>query len=124
MRKLVVLAALMVSGSLWADWFCDSLEFGNSEVTVKDQYVKIIKDYCDKVVIDYTGRCHLIEFYSDGSASIKNESEDDVRDLCIENKGCPARNSTTNQEDDEDDEPSWFVKFLISVGNSSPHWRR
>lgn len=124
MRKFVVLAALMVSGSLWADWFCDSLEFGNSGITVKDPYVKIIKNYCDKVVLDYTGRCHLIEFSADGSASIKNEREGDVRDLCVDNKGCSAKSSNTTNEDDEDDEPSWFVKFLISVGNSTPHYRR
>ena len=122
MRKLVVLVAVLASGGLWADWFCDSLEIKDDQINIKPIYVEIIKNYCDKTMIDLTGKCYLVEFGADGSASVKEEHIVGVKAMCAGSSCTTTPHSEACVKEEE--EHSWFVELLISIGNSTPHWRR
>ncbi len=117
MKRLVVIVAFLSSNFLWADWFCNSLEMGTEGIRIKQVYVEVIKNYCDKAVIDLSGRCHLIEFESDGSAWIKTNHEEGVRTLCTES-------NNSSKQDEPSSEPSWISRVLIDYGNNVPHFRR
>ena len=122
MKRLVVVVAFLSSNFLWADWFCNSLEMGTEGIRIKQVYVEVIKNYCDKTVIDLSGRCHLIEFENDGSAWIKANHEDGVRIMCVESNNT---NNTSGQNGvDTNNEPSWVSRVLIEFGNNVPHLRR
>ena len=122
MRKVVVLVAVLASGGLWANWLCDSLEIKGDQINIKPIYVEIIKNYCTKVTVDVTGRCHLIEFGSDGSAFIKDEHIEGVKALCSNSSCATDQNSPACAKKAE--ELSWFEEFLINMSKTTVNWRR
>ena len=120
MRRFVIVVSLFSSSLLWADWFCGTLDLDKDQITVKQEYLELIKNYCDNVIIDGSGKCHLIEFTQDGEAFIKENHEDGVRSLCVGEESC----QNNNVQNDDSEEPSWFIKALIEFGQTSASWRR
>lgn len=51
MKKLIVVAILLSSSSIFADWFCDNLDFSSVPVTFQHENQNFLKDFCETQLV-------------------------------------------------------------------------
>lgn len=115
MKRIITLGTLFLSTGLWAGSFCDSLEFKNSVIELRSDYVDHVKNYCDNVIIDRTGKCHLFNLET---GEVKQQYVSGIIEMCNNSDEIANLGSKSSSE------YGWFVQALIDYSSIPTHFRR
>ena len=118
MKKLVLAVIFLAAGSLLADsginTFCSIFECkAQGVVYVKAELTPVVQKGCDRHKnVDGTYNvkfCNMLDFYSDGSVTLKDLYVESFKELCTMAK---------------EEETSWLVEFWKNISESQAFWKR
>lgn len=121
MKNLVLAVVFLAAGSLLADSstnsFCGIFECRSQDtVHVRAEWTPVIQKVCDKYKnADGTYNikfCGMMDFYSDGSVTLKDLYVEDFKELC-------ATMAQTKEE-----EKDWLTEFWENISKSQAFWKR
>ena len=115
MKRLITLGTLFLSTGLWAGSFCDSLVFKGSYIELKTDYVSHVKNYCDNVIIDRTGKCHLFNLET---GEVREQYVNGIIEMCRNSEETVSIDNSASSDD------NWFMQMLLSYSSVPTHFRR
>lgn len=84
MKKLIIMAILLSSSSVFSSWFCDNLNFSSGVITFHHENQNLLKDFCETQLIKPT-ICKVLNFEGE-EFFVKEGYEKTVIDFCSEPK--------------------------------------
>jgi hypothetical protein len=107
MKNLIVGAILLSSSSVFANWFCDSLDFSSRPFAFNHEKADYLKVFCEYQMIE-PFHCKVLNFEGE-KIFVKQDHEESVLDYCI---GKTFNRNTTQNINEENKTSDPLNKFI------------